>query len=351
VPLIGALIAGLAIWGGPADAAGRRADARAAKVTKIKIIVGVRRNALVGAIYSHNPACVGGRRARVFEVTGRDRRLLDTDRSVRGGGIGFFRLSLGRFKWNQTYRVVTAPRRVGKARCEGDRQTYRTNCPRDAVLDIGLPTTDCYPRPEGPAAFEGNVTTTYESQGITQVLTAAVRLTRIAKPGNSNAQGGLHEATLAYQTAPGTLNWTESGTHTGTGCTYEGSGQLAVGPKRPDAGADPPDPAWARLVFELGTLRPAPGVRYHVESEGYHYGDITWTCSGVPRPSVDRLYAGWFDFAGSLYTSGSEFGPEVHTETVRDDGTLAGVHNPGDGGNGANSGSTARVEWNLHPAE
>jgi hypothetical protein len=90
---------------------------------------------------------------------------------------------------------------------------------------------------------------------------------------------------------------------------------------------------------------------YHVESEGYHYGDITWTCSGTPRPSVDGLYAGWFDFAGSLYTSGSEFGPDVHTETVRDDGTLAGLHSPGDGGNGADSGSTARVEWSLHAAE
>jgi hypothetical protein len=63
------------------------------------------------------------------------------------------------------------------------------------------------------------VTTSYESQGVTQVYTAGVRLTRIAKPGNGNVQGGLHEATLAYQTAPGTLNWSESGTHTGTGCS------------------------------------------------------------------------------------------------------------------------------------
>ena len=115
------------------------------------------------------------------------------------------------------------------------------------------------------------------------------------------SQGGLHEATLAYQTAPGTLNWTESGTHTGTGCTYEGSGQLAVGPKRPDSAADPPDPTWARLVFELGTRSFAPGARYHVESEGYH-------------------------------------------------GTLAGVHSL-EGEAGGDSGSSARVEWSLHPAE
>jgi hypothetical protein len=26
-----------------------------------------------------------------------------------------------------------------------------------------------------------------------------------------------------------------------------------------------------------------------MESLGYHYGDITWTCSGVPRPSVGRV--------------------------------------------------------------
>ena len=122
------------------------------------------------------------------------------------------------------------------------------------------------------------------------------------------------------------MNWTESGTHTGTGCSYEGSGQLAVGPTQPDAAADPPDPAWARLVFELGTRNFGPGIRYHVESLGYHYGDITWTCNGVPRPSLDRLYAGWFDFEGGLYSKGSEFGPGVHTEAVRDDGTLGGVH-------------------------
>ena len=352
MPLSGALLAGLAIWGGPAAA--ERPDASAAKVriTKIKIIVGVRGNAVVGNVYSHNIGCVGARRVRVFAVTGGRGRLLDTGRSVRSGSIGYFRVAIGRFKWNQTYRIVTAPRRVGASlRCEGDRQTYRVNCRPDAVLDIGRPTTNCYPLPEGPAAFEGTVSTTYESQGLTQVLTAAVRLTRIAKPGNGNVQGGLHEATLAYQTAPGTLNWTESGTHTGTGCTYEGSGQLAVGPKRPDAGADPPDPAWARLVFELGTRRPAPGVRYHVESEGYHYGPLTWTCAGVPRPGIDRLYPGWFDFSGSLYSRGSEFGPEVHTEAVRDDGTLAGVHNLEGIEGGGDNGSTARVEWSLHPAD
>ena len=352
MPLSGALLAGLAIWGGPSFAA-ERSEATAAKsrITKIKVIVGRNRNALFGAVYSHNAGCVGARRARVFAVTEGRRRLLDTDRSVRSGTIGYFRLSLGRFKWNQTYRVVTAPRRAGSLRCEGDRQTYRVNCHRDAVLDIGLPTTNCYPLPTGPAAFEGNVTTTYVTQGITQVHTATVRMTRIAKPGSGNVQGGLHEATLAYQTAPGTLNWTESGTHNpGTGCTHEGSGQLAVGPKFPDSASDPPDPAWARLVFELGTRKFGPGIRYHVESEGYHYGDITWTCKGVPRHSVTRLYAGWFDFAGSLYSTGSEFEPGVHTETVRDDGTLTGLHDAGDQGNDANSGSSARVEWSLRPA-
>ena len=318
----------------------------------IKIIVGRSRNALFGSVYSHNAGCVGARRARVFAVTGSRRRLLDTDRSVRRGGIGLFRLAIGRFKWNQTYRIVTAPRRVGGSlRCEGDRQTYRVNCPPDAVLDIGRPTTNCYPLPVGPAALEGTVTTTYVSEGLTQVLTAAVRLTRIANPGTGNVQGGLHEATLAYRTAPGTLNWTESGTHTGTGCTYEGSGQLAIGSEPPDAGADPPDPVWARLVFELGTRNFAPGVRYHVESVGYRYGDITWTCSGVPRPSVDRLYPGWFDFAGSLYTNGSEFVPGIHTEAVRDDGTLGGVHSLDGIEGGGDNGSTARVEWSLRPAE
>jgi hypothetical protein len=355
VPLIGALLAGLAVWGGPAAAgpgvAGERPDARAAKVTKIKIELGHRKNLLYGTVYSHNAGCVGGRRARVFAVTGSSRRLLDTAKSVRYLSKGYFRLALGRFKWNQTYRLVTAPRRVGRSlRCEGDRQTYRVNCDRDAVLDIGRPTTNCYPLPTGPAALEGNVTTTYENQGITQVLTATVRLTRIANPGNGNGQGGLHEATLAYQTAPGTLNWTESGTHTGTGCTYEGSGQLAVGPNQPDAGADPPDPVWARLVFELGTRQFGPGIRYHVESLGYHYGDITWTCNGVPRHSVSRLYQGWFAFAGSLYAKGSEFEPSVHTETVRDDGTLAGVHSLDSNNSHGDNGSSARVEWSLHPA-
>ena len=59
VPLAGAL-AGLAIWGGPADAAAERPDARAAKITKIKVIVGRSRNALFGAVYSHNAGCVAG---------------------------------------------------------------------------------------------------------------------------------------------------------------------------------------------------------------------------------------------------------------------------------------------------
>jgi hypothetical protein len=288
----------------------------------------------------------------VFAVTGGRARLLDAGRSVRSGSIGYFRLALGRFKWNQTYRIVTAPRRVGRSlRCEGDRQTYRVDCHRDAVLDIGRPTTNCYPLPVGPAAFEGTVTTTYVSAGLTQVFTAAVRLTRIADPGQPIVQGDLHEATLAYQTAPGTLNWTESGTHTDTGCTYEGSGQLAVGSKPPDAGANPPDPVWARLVFELGTRDFGPGVRYHVQSDGYHYGELTWTCHGVPRPGIDSLYPGWFDFAGSLYTNGSEFGPDVHTETVRDDSTLAGLHSLEGIEGGGNNGSTARVEWSLRPAE
>ena len=356
VPLAGALLAGLAIWGGPAEAglAAERPDAREAKVkiTKIKIELGHRKNVLYGTVYSHNAGCVGARRARVFAVTGSSRRLLDTAKSVRYLSKGYFRLALGRFKWNQNYRIVTAPRRVGRSlRCEGDRQTYRVDCDRDAVLDIGRPTTNCYPLPVGPAAFEGTVTTSYVSEGLTQVFTAAVRLTRIAKPGTGNVQGGLHEATLAYQTAPGTLNWTESGTHTGTGCTYEGSGQLAIGSQPPDAGADPPDPVWARLVFELGTRNFAPGVRYHVESLGYRYGDITWTCSGVPRPSVDRLYPGWFDFSGGLYTNGSEFVPGVHTEAVRDDGTVGGVHNLEGIEGGGDNGSTARVEWSLRPAQ
>ena len=323
---------------------------RAAKVTKIKIELGQRKNLLYGTVYSHNAGCVGGRRARVFAVTGSSRRLLDTAKSVKYLTKGYFRLSLGRFKWNQSYRVVTAARRVGRLRCEGDRQTYRVDCARDAVLDIGRPTTNCYPLPTGPPALEGNVTTTYENQGVTQVLTTAVRLTRIAKPGTGNVQGGLHEATLAYQTAPGTMNWTESGTYTGTGCTYEGSGQLAIGTERPDAGADPADPAWARLVFELGTRQFGPGIRYHVQSEGYHYGDITWTCLGVPRPSVDKLYPGWFDFAGSLYSKGSEFEPSVHTETVHDDGSLGGVYSLDGIDGGGDNGSKARIEWSLRPA-
>ena len=350
--LLGGLVMFLALAVAGPGWAGERPDASAAKVkvTKIKIIVGRSGNALVGNVYSHNSRCVGARRARVFAVTDGRRRLLDTARSLRRGGIGFFRLALGRFKWNQTYRLVTAPRRVrGSVRCEGDRQTYRLDCPDDAVLDIGRPTTKCYPLPEGPAALEGTVTTSYESEGLTQVLTGAVRLARIANPGTGNVQGGLHEATLAYQTAPGTLNWTESGTHEGTGCTYQGSGQLAVGPKRPDAGANPPDPVWARLVFELGTRQFGPGVRYHVESEGYHYGRPTMTCAGRPSPGIERLHPGWFAFAGSLYSNGSEFGPEIHTEAVRGDGTLGGVHSLDGIEGGGDNGSTARVEWSLRP--
>jgi hypothetical protein len=349
------LAAALAIGGAPAQtlASGHR-DARdaKAKVTKIKIIIERQRNSVYGLVYSHNASCVGGRRTRVYAVTRKRRRLVDTSRSKRGGTIGYFRLRLGRFKWNQTYRIVTAPRRVGKSlRCEGDRQKYRENCRDDAVLDTGRPTTNCYPRPTGPAALEGTVRTTYVSDGLTQVLTASVRLTRIANPGHSNAQGDLHEATLAYQTAPGTLNWTESGTHTGTGCTYQGSGQLAVGPKRPDSASNPPDPAWARLVFKLGTRRFAPGALYHVESEGYHYGDVIWTCNGTPSTSVVSLYPGWFAFAGSLYTNGSDFDSSVHTEVVRGDGSLGGVLDLDGIEGGGDNGSTARVEWSLSPAK
>jgi hypothetical protein len=348
-----ALVAGLALWGDPARAAfPDRPDAGAAKakLTKIKVIVGRSRNAFVGSVYSHKAGCVGARRARVFEVTGARKRLLDSGSSVRRGAIGYFRLALGRFKWNQTYRIVTAPRRAAGLRCEGDRQTYRVDCGDDAVLDRGRPTTNCYPLPEGPAAFEGTVTTTYVSDGLTQVLTGAVRLTRIANPGSGNVQGGLHEATLAYQTAPGTLNWTESGTSGSNGCVYQGSGQLAIGSEQPDAGAIPAAPVWARLVFELGTLRLGPGARYHVESNGYHYGDMTMTCRNRPGPGIDRLYPGWFDFAGSLYSTGSEFGPGIHAEAVRDDGTLGGVHSLEGIEGGGDNGSTARVEWSLRPA-
>jgi hypothetical protein len=124
--------------------------------------------------------------------------LLVSGSSMRRGAIGYFRLALGRFKWNQTYRIVTAPRRTAGLRCEGDRQTYRLDCADDAVLDRGRPTTNCYPLP----------------------------------PGSGNVQGGVHEATLAYQTAPGTLNWTESGTNGSNGCVYQGSGQLAIGRSR-----------------------------------------------------------------------------------------------------------------------
>ena len=117
------------------------------------------------------------------------------------------------------------------------------------------------------------------------------------------------------------------------------------------AGADPPDPACSRPVFELGTRHFGPGVRYHVQSEGYHYGDLTWTCAGVPRPVIDRLYPGWFDFAGSLYSKGSEIEPGVHTEAVRPDGPLGGVHSLDGIEGGGDNGSTARVEWSLRPAE
>ena len=70
VPLSGVLLAALLIWGGPANAAGddlsvlalpgagpgwatERPDAREAKVkiTKIKVILGRSRNALVGLVY------------------------------------------------------------------------------------------------------------------------------------------------------------------------------------------------------------------------------------------------------------------------------------------------------------
>jgi len=151
----------------------------------------------------------------------------DASEAKGTGGIGVFRLGLGRFKWNQTHRIVTAPRRVGASlRCEGDRQTYRVNCRRR----------------RGPRSR-------------------------------------------------------------------------------------PPD----------DQLLPA--------------GGITWTCSGIPRPSVDRLYPGWFDFSGSLYTKGSELEPGVHTETLRDDGTVAGVHILEGIEGGGDNGSSARVEWSLRPAE
>jgi hypothetical protein len=88
-----------------------------------------------------------------------------------------------------------------------------------------------------------------------------------------------------------------------------------------------------------------------VESIGYDYGDVTWTCKGTPGHSVTKLFPGWFDFAGSLYGNGSVFVEGVHTEPVRDDGTLAGVHTLDGTQNQGNSDSTARVEWSLHPAE
>src|SRR5262245_28938045 len=125
VLLLGAaLLAGLALWGGSASAEHPDVTTAKAKITKIKVIVGRTRNALVGSVYSHNARCVGARRAKVFEVTGGRSRLLDTEKSVRSGSIGYFRVAIGRFKWNQTYRLVTVPKRVGKLRCEGDRQTY-----------------------------------------------------------------------------------------------------------------------------------------------------------------------------------------------------------------------------------
>ena len=72
---------------------------------------------------------------------------------------------------------------------------------------------------------------------------------------------------------------------------------------------------------------------------------------GRAAPGVDRLYPGWFDFSGGLYSKGSEFEPSVHTETVRDDGTVGGVHNLEGIEGGGDNGSTARVEWSLRPAE
>jgi hypothetical protein len=335
IPLLAAAMVAAGAAGAPTGAA--------AKEAKIKIVVEHHRNALFGLVYSHESRCVGARRTRVFEITGSRRRLVDTGRSVRRRSIGYFRLALGRFKWNQTYRVVTSPRRVGGSiRCEGDRQTYRIDCARDAVLDIGLPTTNCYPRPEGPAALEGTVRATYEDHGVTQVLTTSLRLTRIA-----NLRGEwLHEATLAYRTAPGTLSYTVSGTSAHNGCSHEGSGQLPISSERPDDGNDPPS---ARLVFALGTRSLAPGVRYHVESTNYDYWRGNMICKTGPVPTAVGLYPGWFSFGGSLQDHLS-VPPPLHTEPVRDDGTLSGVLSlPGIEAGGDNE-TSARLEWNLRPA-
>ena len=70
----------------------------------------------------------------------------------------------------------------------------------------------------------------------------------------------------------------------------------------------------------------------------------------MPRPSVDWLYPGWFDFAGSLYSKGSEFAPSVHTEVVHDDGSLGGVYSLDGIDGGGDNGSKARIEWSLRPA-
>jgi len=50
------------------------------------------------------------------------------------------------------------------------------------------------------------------------------------------------------------------------------------------------------------------------------------------------------------YSKGSEFEPGVHTEAVRDDGSLGGVHSLDGIEGGGDNGSTARVEWSLRPA-
>ena len=49
------------------------------------------------------------------------------------------------------------------------------------------------------------------------------------------------------------------------------------------------------------------------------------------------------------YSKGSEFEPGVHTEAVRDDGSVAGVHSLDGLEGGGDNGSKARVEWSLRP--
>ena len=87
VPLGGALLAGLAIWAGPAGAAYSRGapgrESGEGQDHQDQDQLGHRRNLLFGTVYSHNTGCVGARRTRVFAVTGSSRRLLDTDKSVR----------------------------------------------------------------------------------------------------------------------------------------------------------------------------------------------------------------------------------------------------------------------------